>query len=204
MDLQVIAPDGRAGRRPVRRLLILGGARSGKSQLAERLLAPHPEVRYVATGPHDPTDGEWSARVAEHRRRRPQHWTTVETTDVAAVLRDLDAGQAALVDCLTLWAARLCEAEGVEARIDELLAAWSSCAGEVVAVSNEVGCGVVPAYPSGRRFRDLLGLLNARMAAASDDVILMVAGIARSLLHGDRVVGPCEDPQVRIGGEQQP
>jgi len=172
-----------------RRVLVLGGVRSGKSRYAERLLADRSHVQYVATAADDGTDPEWSARIADHRRRRPPSWMTIETTAVAEILADLQPDQAALVDCLTVWLARVLDETPSRAaeRIDELAAAWEACRGIVVAVSNEVGCGVVPPYPSGRIFRDLLGELNARLAADSDDVIFMVAGIGRSLLTGRRV-----------------
>ena len=87
-----------------RRTLIIGGARSGKSLTAERLLAAEPSVVYVATARHDPADAEWNARIAMHRARRPSGWSTIETTDLAALLRDHDADDAPLlIDCLTLW-----------------------------------------------------------------------------------------------------
>jgi adenosylcobinamide kinase/adenosylcobinamide-phosphate guanylyltransferase len=157
---------------PPRRTLVLGGARSGKSVEAERRLAAEPEVVYVATSlPRD--DPEWNERVAAHRARRPEHWRTVETTDLVPLLRE--DGPPLLVECLTLWLA------SGEADVDGLLAAWRQTPRRVVAVSNEVGSGVVPATASGRAFRDDLGRLNAAVAAASDEVWLTVAGVARRL-----------------------
>ncbi len=180
-------PDGRP-----RRVLVLGGARSGKSQEAERLLAAHASVTYVATGGRRPGDGEWAARVAAHRARRPPTWTTVETSDVSTVLRS--APGPVLVDCVSLWLAAVLDETGVwdgedpqaaQARVDELVASWRDTPAYAVAVSNEVGSGVVPASASGRRYRDELGRLNARLADAADAVLLVVAGQVLTL-KGDR------------------
>jgi adenosylcobinamide kinase/adenosylcobinamide-phosphate guanylyltransferase len=174
-----------------RRVLILGGARSGKSAEAERRLRDAAVVTYVATGGSRAGDAEWAERVAAHRARRPAHWRTVETTDVAAALRR--ATGAVLVDCMALWLTRVLDECGawddtawrtgsaraaLSARVDELLSAWRSAAADVVAVSAEVGLGVVPETPAGRRFRDELGQLNQRLAAESDEVLLVVAGRA--------------------------
>jgi adenosylcobinamide kinase / adenosylcobinamide-phosphate guanylyltransferase len=170
---------------------VLGGARSGKSSYAERLLAGERSVDYVACGllPDD-TDPEWADRVALHRTRRPASWRTIETVAVAEVLGQ--TGPPVLVDCLTTWLARVMDDVGVWAEepgaddrlvasVDALVAAWTGTRRRVVAVSNEVGSGIVPATPSGRRFRDELGALNARLAAASPRVWLLTAGIPRRL-----------------------
>ncbi len=153
-----------------RRVLITGGARSGKSHEAERRLAGAPEVIYVATAQEYPGDDEWSARLAAHRARRPAHWNTVETGVLAPLLRA--AGPPLIIDCLGLWLARGSEAP------EALIAAWRDCQREVVLVTNEVGSGVVPATESGRAFRDELGRLNANLAALSDEVWQCVAGVA--------------------------
>lgn len=171
--VRVTRPVALARRRPLR-TLVLGGARSGKSREAERLLAGDAEVLYVATARDRPDDAEWAARVAAHRARRPAGWTTVETRDVAGVLRAAD--RPVLVDCLSLWLADTLEHDERDARVEDLLAAWRSVRVPVVAVSNEVGSGVVPATASGRTFRDELGRLNARVAAASERTLLVVAG----------------------------
>lgn len=178
---------GRAGG-TARRTLVLGGARSGKSTEAERRLAGHPGVTYVATGGHRPDDADWAARVAAHRERRPADWRTVETTDLEPLLR---AGPGPLlVDCLALWLTAVMDEAGawedeawtsgardaVAARVTALVAAWRETHARVIAVSNEVGMGVVPATAAGRRFRDELGRLNAAVADASDEVLLVVAG----------------------------
>ena len=177
---------------PAARTLILGGARSGKSTEAERRLAElaHDRVLYVATGGTREGDAEWAERVSLHRSRRPASWETVETTDLAAVLRS--AERPVLIDCLTLWLTAAMDEAGawaeeswqaggqaaLAARVDELVLAWEQAAAPVIAVSNEVGLGIVPESRAVRRFRDEQGRLNQRIAAASDTVVLMVAGIA--------------------------
>jgi adenosylcobinamide kinase / adenosylcobinamide-phosphate guanylyltransferase len=157
-----------------RRVLILGGARSGKSVEAERRFAAEPHVTYVATSIVDSSDEEWTARVDAHRARRPPGWTTIETIELAPVLRESTGP--VLIDCLTLWLGALLDASDLHDRVDELVDAWRTTSASVIAVSNEVGAGVVPATPSGRHFRDELGRLNARIAAESDEVALLVAG----------------------------
>ena len=168
------------------RTLITGGVRSGKSRYAEKL-AGSGNVRYVAPGYPPGEDAEWAERVAAHRARRPPHWETVETIDVAAVLMTAAAGDVLLVDCLTTWLARQLDEAGAwtadpgwDGRIDDaterLVAAWRAAAASAIAVTNEIGLGVVPATASGRLFRDRLGTLNQRISAASDRVYLVVAG----------------------------
>ncbi len=165
-----------------RRTLLLGGSRSGKSAEAELRLAAEPYVTYVATGPAGEGDGEWAARVRAHRVRRPAHWATAETTELAEVIGA--ATGPLLVDGLGTWLAAVFDEhaawEGdrapVERRCDELVRAWRTAPHRVVAVSDEVGMGVVPATASGRAFRDALGRLNERLAAESEDVALVVAG----------------------------
>ena len=167
-----------------RRTLVIGGARSGKSRHAESLLSAAERVTYIATAERRPEDEEWAARIEVHQQRRPSHWLTIESNDIAAVLEDARPDDILLIDCLTLWLTQTMDdtdawsgdSSGVEKQIDRLLAAWSGTAAVVVAVSNEVGQGVVPATSSGRLFRDTHGRLNARVSAASDAVTMMVAG----------------------------
>ncbi|MBB3052182.1 adenosylcobinamide kinase/adenosylcobinamide-phosphate guanylyltransferase [Prauserella isguenensis] len=166
--------------------LVLGGVRSGKSRYAEELAGRYPAVTYIAAGmPPSDDDPEWSARVAAHRARRPSHWTTVETGDVTAALRDADSP--VLIDCLGTWLTRVLDESGAweqrdgwQQRVDERLGAfadaWRQAAVPAIAVSNEVGSGVVPASASGRIFRDVLGALNTAVATHSDAVRLIVAG----------------------------
>jgi adenosylcobinamide kinase/adenosylcobinamide-phosphate guanylyltransferase len=180
------------------RVLVLGGARSGKSVTAERLLSARAEVDYVACGPTaDETDPSWGERLRAHQERRPANWTTLETLDLEGVLAGaaLAAARArvpVLVDCLSTWLSGVMDETGlwtqtagagkeVAARVDGLVDAWRTTRRVVVAVSNEVGLGVVPATAAGVRYRDELGRLNARIAAHSDQVWLCVAGIAKRL-----------------------
>lgn len=162
--------------------LVLGGVRSGKSARAEQLIAgAGPLVRYVATAPRPDGDPDLAARVAAHRDRRPTSWSTVETQDLRVVLSEGSAPT--LVDDLGGWlAARLDAAgwetpENVTPDLDGLVAAAAAYAGELVLVSPEVGLSIVPATHAGRVFQDLLGSLNARLAAIADRVELVVAGI---------------------------
>lgn len=177
-----------------RRVLLLGGARSGKSAAAEaraaRAAGSQGSVVYVATAGARPGDEEWTARITAHRERRPASWRTVETGDPVDVLRGGEP-VVVLVDCLGLWLTRAMDSvdawdddawhggaarAALEARVATLVEAWRASPHHVIAVSNEVGLGVVPATAAGRRFRDELGTLNARLAAASDEVLLVVAG----------------------------
>ncbi len=160
---------------------------------AEAMLADHGPVDYIATGPAPGAgDPEWDARIRDHRRRRPAHWRTAETLDVDRALAAPQACAPVLIDCLSTWLARVMEDCGLwtgdpgadlklAARLDGLIAAWQATRRYVVAVSNEVGSGVVPATLSGQRFRDELGVLNARIAAECHEVWLCTAGIARRL-----------------------
>ncbi|WP_214326672.1 bifunctional adenosylcobinamide kinase/adenosylcobinamide-phosphate guanylyltransferase [Nonomuraea sediminis] len=184
----VAVPDGtvlpvEAAPRPLpRRTLLLGGARSGKSAEAELRLAAEPYVTYVATGPSEADDADWAARVKLHRERRPAHWDTLETTDLAAAIRE--ARTPLLIDGLGTWLAAVFDEHGawdgdrapVAGRCEELAEAWRHAPQRIVAVSDEVGLGVVPATASGRAFRDALGRLNERLAEESDEVTLLVAG----------------------------
>jgi adenosyl cobinamide kinase/adenosyl cobinamide phosphate guanylyltransferase len=188
-----LARRGRPRRGKPFRVLILGGARSGKSVTAERLLSGRDRVDYVATGPAPGAgDPEWAQRVRLHQQRRPAHWTTLETLEVEGVLAGSAPGVPVLVDCLSTWLAGVMAEAGlwdgapgadkkVAERVDGLVGAWRSTRRLVVAVSNEVGSGVVPATVSGVRFRDELGVLNTRIAAECEQVWLCTAGIARRL-----------------------
>jgi len=178
-----------------RRTLVLGGARSGKSAEAERRLAAFPGVLYVATGGTREGDAEWAARVSAHRERRPSSWRTAETCDLVPLLTAPDAPPL-LIDCLSLWLTDAMDAVGawdedrwrsgearraLAERVADLVAAFRAATRTVVAVSNEVGSGVVPATAAGRRFRDELGRLNAAVAAECEHVLLVTAGTVLSL-----------------------
>ncbi len=181
---------------------ILGGARSGKSTLAERLAAESARpVLYLATSV--PFDDEMADRITVHRSERPADWRTIEEPlrIAAAVQKRARPGDLVLLDCLTVWLSNLLldgigpnrdpdavpaadwialEAAAL-AEIDALLADARARGVALVLVSNEVGMGVVPAYPLGRRYRDALGRVNQRAAAHADTVLLMVAGLPLDL-----------------------
>ncbi|MFF5652417.1 bifunctional adenosylcobinamide kinase/adenosylcobinamide-phosphate guanylyltransferase [Streptomyces collinus] len=173
-----------------RRTLVLGGARSGKSVEAERRLEAFPDVLYVATGGSRNGDTEWSSRVSAHRERRPGSWHTVETCDLVPLLEA--EGPPLLIDCLSLWLTDAMDAAGawddavwaergekmLRERVRELTEAVRVTRRTVVAVSNEVGSGIVPSTASGRRYRDELGRLNAGFADECEHVLLVVAGQA--------------------------
>jgi adenosylcobinamide kinase / adenosylcobinamide-phosphate guanylyltransferase len=160
----------------IRLTLVLGGARSGKSRYAERLITalPPPWI-YVATA--EACDAEMAERIAEHRTRRGVGWRTIEAPhDVASVLA-ADEG-AILVDCLTMWLSnRMLAGADMDAEIAGLEAALDAGRRPAVLVSNEVGSGIVPDNALARRFRDLQGHLNQRLAARADRVVLVVAGL---------------------------
>jgi adenosylcobinamide kinase / adenosylcobinamide-phosphate guanylyltransferase len=157
--------------------LVLGGARSGKSRYAESLMAalPPPWI-YIATA--EAGDAEMAGRIAAHRARRGPNWRTIEAlANLDRVLAD-HRSEPVLVDCLTLWLSKLLLDDG--ALEDEMVRVEKSlllATAPKVLVSNEVGAGIVPEHPLGRRFRDLQGVLNQRVAAIADCVVLMVAGL---------------------------
>lgn len=156
--------------------LVLGGARSGKSELAERLAArAGAPVTYLATG--TASDPDMAARIAAHRRRRPPEWSTVEcgTSLVDALGR---AEGTALVDALGTW---LAGHPDVQVDPAPLCDALRRRPGPTIVVSEEVGLGVHPATEAGRRFRDALGTLNRAVASVADEVLLVVAGRALRL-----------------------
>ena len=184
------AEPGARPRRAPRRVLVLGGSGSGKSAEAELRLAAEPEVTYVATGRADPADPEWTARIDAHQARRPSWWRTLESTDLTG---ELEAARGAiLVDSVTTWLAGTMDDCGawddtgvgpgggaagrLAERVDALVAAWCQADGYVVAVSDEIGLGVVPDTPAGRLFRDELGRLNQRLAEQADEFTVIVAG----------------------------
>jgi adenosyl cobinamide kinase/adenosyl cobinamide phosphate guanylyltransferase len=157
--------------------LIIGGARSGKSRYAEGVIAalPSPWI-YIATA--QPGDDEMAARIATHRSRRGADWRTVEAPRELAVALNACAGAPVLVDCLTLWLSNLMLADAdIETETGRLERALKNTASPVALVTNEVGSGIVPQTPLGRRFRDAQGILNQRMAALADRAVLMVAGL---------------------------
>ena len=167
------------------RALVLGGIRSGKSQWAEesiaQLVTGDQPVRYLATGAAAADDADRSKRVATHRERRPHHWSTVESQDVAALLR-VDPDIPTLVDDIGGWLVATMDRRAawtggaVSRDVDDLVAAVGAFRGPLALVSPEVGLAVVPATESGRRFADELGAVNQRLAAQCERVVLVVAG----------------------------
>jgi adenosylcobinamide kinase / adenosylcobinamide-phosphate guanylyltransferase len=163
--------------------LVLGGVRSGKSRFAVERARNFARVAFVATA--RPSDEEMAAKIRRHQKERPPSWQTIEEPlELAqAIERGGARSDLVLVDCLTIFAANLLDLapDQAAARIDCLLAALQSAPASVLLVSNEVGSGVVPPYPAGRRFRDLLGELNQKVAAIADNVVLLVAGLPLAL-----------------------
>lgn len=149
-------------------------------------------VRYVATGRRDPADPDWDARIDDHRRRRPAQWTTIESSaDLPAtvlggngvtIVDDLGTWLTGMLDDLAAWDAPRGTVAPV---VDELVDAVRRCDHRLVMVSPEVGLSIVPETRSGRLFRDELGVLNGRLAAVCDDVVLVVAGLPVTLKSVD-------------------
>jgi adenosylcobinamide kinase / adenosylcobinamide-phosphate guanylyltransferase len=163
--------------------LVLGGVRSGKSRFAQQIAERAERVTFIATAERR-NDAEMHAKIERHRADRPQTWATIEEPlHLARTIRE--AGKDCdllLIDCLTLFASNLLEACGenskqVQTHINQLCSALSSAPCSIILVSNEVGSGVVPAYELGRRFRDLVGEINQRVASVADTVLFMVAGL---------------------------
>jgi adenosylcobinamide kinase/adenosylcobinamide-phosphate guanylyltransferase len=180
-DGQVINTGADAGYR----ILVIGGQSSGKSAHAESLV--HGAVTYVATAPARPEDPDWQRRVARHAARRPGHWVTRETQDLAGVL--VDDGGPVLIDDLGLWLT--CVLDGhwesaevhdvFEKALHELRTAWQATTRRAVLVAPEVGSGVVPANAAARLFADLLGRATTTLAGVADEVVQVVAGQPRRL-----------------------
>jgi len=166
--------------------LILGGARSGKSAYAEQLAAQRGgSVLYVATA--QAWDDDMARRIAAHQAQRPAHWRTLEAPlNVGQAIKGAPPADVVLIDCLTLLASNVIAPldtadqaladQALQAEIDALCAAFRPQAHWII-VSNEVGLGIVPAYPLGRVYRDALGRANQRLAALADEVLFMVAGL---------------------------
>ena len=177
-----------------KKLFVLGGARSGKSTYAEQQAMNYSMVIYVATGGTRQDDSEWLTRVSLHQARRPQHWSTVESTDLVDVIAS--ASSPLLIDCLTMWlTAKLDEADAwnednnihedalqtVNNQIHAVVDAIQQSPVDLIIVSNEVGQGIVPETRSGRLFRDLMGVVNTRIAASCSEAVFIAAGRALPL-----------------------
>lgn len=170
--------------------LIIGGVRSGKSRFAQRLAESAAHVLFVATA-EARDDAEMRAKIERHQSERPSHWTTIEEpVELARILSaPQQHAQVILIDCLTIFASNMLERFGESttadhAEISSLCSILAAPSCSVVIVSNEVGSGVVPEYALGRRFRDLIGEINQKVAAVADNVIYMVAGLPLVLKGG--------------------
>lgn len=171
-----------------RLILILGGAKSGKSDFAQALAQKRggPQVLFVATA--QARDEEMRQRIECHRATRPTSWTTLEATK--ALGRELRSGPQfpiVLIDCVTLWTSNVMAiddstaAQSMQLEVDELLAWYRSAQSELILVSDEVGMGLVPDNNLGRAYRDLLGSVNRKLASSADQVFMLVAGLAIEL-----------------------
>lgn len=164
-----------------RTLLVLGGARSGKSRHAQAVAeAIGGRLTYIATA--QAFDGEMAERIARHRADRDARWTTIEAPlDLAGAIAAADApGGVILVDCLTLWTSNLLLGDrDAEAAVAALLAAMAAVAGRLILVANETGLGIVPDNALARRFRDLAGTINQRVSASACAVDFVLAGLPR-------------------------
>jgi len=177
---------------------VLGGARSGKSRFALSALRDRRRVAFVAPAPAG--DGDMATRIARHRAERPPHWLTIEepfalVSRLPSLAREADA---VVVDCVTVWIAnRMLRGDSDEttlAAVNELARLIPRCAFDLTLVSNEVGEGVHPPTEAGLRFRDLLGIVNQRLAAACDRAVLMVAGLPLTLKVPTPYANPVQAP----------
>lgn len=161
-------------------ILICGAARCGKSEWAETLaIASGKPVTYIATATIDPDDLEWQNRIEHHQQRRPSTWHTVMTVEeLATTIDQAQDSDCLLVDSLGTWVANLLDRSDADwlKLTQELLGRLSNICATVIIVAEETGWGVVPAYPSGRLFRDRLGLLSRQIGAIADPVYLVTAG----------------------------
>jgi adenosyl cobinamide kinase/adenosyl cobinamide phosphate guanylyltransferase len=157
-------------------VLLVGGARSGKSTLAlERAQAQGGEVVFVATG--EAGDEEMAERIELHRRERPAEWATVEEpVELGRAIARAPANATVIVDCLSLWIANVLELADVEEEAERVARAAAARPGLTIAVTNEVGLGIVPDNALGRRYRDVLGRVNAIWAEVADEACFVVAG----------------------------
>ncbi len=169
-------------------LLILGGARSGKSAFGEAIArASSLDLHYVATATAG--DEEMSARISAHRKARGKAWITHEVEiDICRILTDHGGkGSVLMIDCLTLWLSNLMEANhDVGAQTQALVKTLGRARGAVIVISNEVGAGIVPGTAMGRAFRDAQGVLNQCIAGAADNVVLVTAGLPMALKSDGR------------------
>jgi adenosylcobinamide kinase/adenosylcobinamide-phosphate guanylyltransferase len=173
--------------------LVLGGVRSGKSRYAQEFAARGKRVAFIATA--EACDDDMAQRIARHRAERPANWTTFEAPLALedTLLECGDRFDTVLIDCLTIWTSNIMQAEKADedfvlAHADRLTEVLRTISASVILVSNEVGSGIHPNTEIGRAFRDLLGFVNQRVAAAADEVILLVAGCPLVVKHPAEVL----------------
>jgi len=178
------------------KIIVLGGARSGKSRYAEKL-AVDSGLNKVFVATAEAHDAEMSDRIATHRRERGSGWTTVEAPlALAEAIAERRADEIVVVDCLTLWLTNTLLAQrDMDGAISTLVAAVAGAACPIALVSNEVGMGIVPRTPLGRQFRDWQGMLNQKMARECDAVIFMAAGYPTMLK-------PSSVPEIILGQDR--
>ena len=175
-------------------VVLVGGARSGKSALAVDLARRQASATTVVLATAEPRDGEMRARTERHRRERPAEWAVVEEPlSLEAALGGIDGEACVIVDCLTVWVANLLEAghddAAIEGEAERAAALAAGRTGTTIAVSNEVGSGIVPADAGTRRYRDALGRVNARWAGRADQALLVVAGLGVPLHPPESLLG---------------
>ncbi len=182
--------------RPGRAILVTGAARCGKSEWAEQLALQSAKlVTYVATAHVDPTDPEWQARILRHQQRRPATWQTkILLADLADEIAAASENDCLLVDSLGTWVANLLDRSTDEwgDLTTDLLNKLAHSVATIVLVAEETGWGVVPAYPSGRLFRDRLGMLTRQIGAIADPVYLVTGGHVLNLSELGSKLSDCQ------------
>ncbi len=186
-------------------VLVTGAARSGKSEWAETLArqAGKPVV-YVATAQLDPEDEEWFSRIEKHRRRRPPSWQTLTTpTELSKTINNSSSSNCLLIDSLGTWVANLLplDEQSWEKRAVELLESLQKTTVDVILVAEETGWGVVPAYASGRKFRDRLGMLVRQVGTIADIVYLVAGGHVLNLSVLGQPLPPLEHHQLSTSSD---
>lgn len=166
-------------------ILISGASSSGKSEFAEMLaIKSNKLVSYIATAKEDLTDREWQAKIRKHQQRRPAHWKTLAISlELASYIEKATDNECLLIDSLGTWIANFLEldCQQWQAMSDCLIASLQVTQGKIILVGEETGWGVIPAYASGRLFRDRLGLLSRKISNVVDTTYLVVAGYALDL-----------------------
>lgn len=165
---------------PSRIILVTGGSRSGKSELAEVLaVKTNKSVTYLATAKVDPTDQEWQARIIKHQQRRPTHWQTIAVSEeISLLIKQASVSECFLIDSLGTWVSNFLDLDQGEWQdmCDRLVTSLLTTKAEIILVGEETGWGVVPAYPLGRLFRDRLGDLSRKIGNIADTTYLVAGG----------------------------